>query len=30
VSDTLYGLFPYWVPALLLLERIAARASGRR
>jgi len=30
VSDTLYGLFPYWVPALLLLERIAARASGGR
>jgi len=30
VSDTLYGLFPYWVPALLLLERIAARASGQR
>jgi len=30
VSDTLYGLFPYWVPALLLLERIAARSSGGR
>jgi hypothetical protein len=30
VSDTFYGLFPYWVPALLLLERIAARSSGER
>jgi hypothetical protein len=30
VSDTLYGLFPYWVPALLLVERIAARSSGAR
>jgi hypothetical protein len=30
VSDTLYGLFPYWVPTLLLLERIAAHTSVRR
>jgi len=29
VSDTLYGIFPYWLPALLLLERIAAATSRR-
>jgi hypothetical protein len=27
VTDTLYGIFPYIVPSLLLLERIAARTS---
>ncbi len=25
VSDTLYGVFPYVVPALLLWDRVAAR-----
>ena len=30
VSDTLYGIFPFWIPALLLLERIAAHSSGER
>lgn len=29
VTDTLYGVFPYIVPSLLLLERIAARTSGQ-
>jgi hypothetical protein len=29
VSDTLYGVFPYIVPSLLLLERIAARTSPK-
>lgn len=27
VSDTLYGLFPYIIPALLLLDWIASRTS---
>ena len=29
-SDTLYGVFPYVVPALLLLEWAASRTSGGR
>ena len=29
-SDTLYGVFPYWVPALLVLAWIADRTGGRR
>jgi hypothetical protein len=28
VSDTLYGVFPYIVPTLLLLEWVASRANG--
>jgi hypothetical protein len=28
VSDTLYGVFPYFACVLLLYERIAARTSG--
>ena len=28
-SDTLYGVFPYWVPALLVLAWIADRTGGR-
>lgn len=27
VSDTLYGIFPYWVPALLALNWLAAKTS---
>lgn len=27
VSDTLYGVFPFIVPTLLVLDRIAARTS---
>jgi hypothetical protein len=27
VSDTLYGIFPYWVPALGILNWIASRTS---
>ena len=27
VSDTLYGIFPFWVPAFLLTEWIAGKAS---
>jgi hypothetical protein len=27
-SDTLYGVFPYIVPCLMLLEWVAARTSG--
>ena len=30
VSDTLYGIFPYVVPTLLLLDWIAARTGGAR
>jgi len=30
VSDTLYGIFPFWVSALLLLAWIADRTGGRR
>lgn len=29
VSDTLYGIFPFWVPTLLLLAWIADRTGGR-
>jgi len=29
VSDTLYGVFPYWAPALLGLAWIADRTGGR-
>ena len=28
VSDTLYGVFPYWVPTFLLWAWIAGRTSG--
>ncbi len=28
VSDTLYGVFPFVVPALLVLEWIASKTSG--
>ena len=30
VSDTLYGVFPFWVPTLLALALIADRTGGRR
>lgn len=30
VSDTLYGIFPFWVPTLLALSWIADRTGGRR
>jgi hypothetical protein len=26
-SDTLYGIFPYWVPALLMLNWLASKTS---
>jgi hypothetical protein len=29
VSDTLYGIFPFVVPALLVLDWIASRTSSR-
>lgn len=29
-SDTLYGIFPFWAPAFLLLAWIADRTGGRR
>jgi hypothetical protein len=29
VSDTLYGIFPFWAPALLVLVWIADRTGGR-
>ena len=29
VSDTLYGIFPYWVPALGILNWIASRTSEK-
>jgi hypothetical protein len=29
VSDTLYGIFPFWIPTLLLLAWIADRTGGR-
>jgi hypothetical protein len=29
VSDTLYGIFPFWVPALLVLAWLADRTGGR-
>jgi hypothetical protein len=28
VSDTLYGIFPYWVPALIVLDWVASKTSG--
>ena len=28
VSDTLYGIFPYWVPTFLLWAWIASRTDG--
>ena len=30
VSDTLYGVYPFVIPTLLLLDWIASRASERR
>jgi len=30
VSDTLYGIFPYWVPTFLLWLWIASRTSDDR
>lgn len=30
VSDTLYGVFPYWLPTLLAWFGIAGRTSGSR
>ena len=29
VSDTLYGIFPFWIPTLLLLAWLADRTGGR-
>lgn len=29
-TDTLYGIFPFWVPTLLALAWIADRTGGRR
>lgn len=29
VTDTLYGIFPFWVPTLLALAWIADRTGGR-
>lgn len=29
VSDTLYGVFPFWVPTLLALAWLADRTGGR-
>ena len=29
VTDTLYGIYPFIIPTLLLLDWIAARSSGR-
>ncbi len=29
VSDTLYGIFPFWVPTLLALAWVADRTGGR-
>jgi hypothetical protein len=28
VSDTLYGVFPFFVPALLVLEWVASKTDG--
>jgi hypothetical protein len=28
VSDTLYGIFPFWVPCLIVLNWIASKTSG--
>ena len=30
VSDTIYGIFPFWVPAFLVLGWVADRTGGRR
>jgi len=30
LSDTLYGIFPFWVPTILLVAWIADRTGGRR
>ena len=27
VSDTLYGIFPYWVPTLIILYWVASKTS---
>ncbi len=29
-SDTLYGIFPFWAPAFLVLAWIADRTGGRK
>jgi hypothetical protein len=29
VSDTMYGIFPFVVPTLILLEWVASKTSGR-
>jgi hypothetical protein len=29
VSDTLYGIFPYWVPALGILNWVASKTSAK-
>ncbi|GAC1578970.1 MAG: hypothetical protein NVS3B5_11840 [Sphingomicrobium sp.] len=29
VSDTLYGVFPFWMPALLAVAWLADRTGGR-
>ena len=29
VSDTLYGIFPYWVPAIAILLRVASKTARR-
>ena len=29
VSDTLYGIFPIWIPAMLALAWVADRTGGR-
>jgi hypothetical protein len=30
VSDTFYGIFPYWVPTILAWLWLASRTSGNR
>ncbi len=30
VSDTLYGIFPFWVPTLIVLNWLASKTSGGR
>jgi hypothetical protein len=30
VTDTLYGIYPFWLPTLLALAWIADRTGGRR
>jgi hypothetical protein len=29
VSDTMYGIFPFWVPTLMLLNWVASKTSAR-